>query len=212
MRPSSVMSRSSASLQAAVVVDRTHAAVGFVGRLFHGAVRLDAIEPHAADADVEIVLAIEGHAERLAADMGEHLHLLIVGREKADDVAVTRTRIEVVVAVEDDVLRCLDAAKADQLDIAQLVVLLERAAMADLGRRWWRQRMIGRRHVDLADDARAVLLPADIDHGGDEQDAGQRHPVDAAARVHGREAIGDQEHDQHARRPIWRPSPCRRRA
>ena len=37
--------------------------------------------------------------------------------------------IEVVVAVEDDVLRRLDAAEPDQRDVAQLVVLLERAAL-----------------------------------------------------------------------------------
>ena len=61
--------------------------------------------------------------------MGEDLHLLVVGREEAHDVAVARAGIEIVVAVEDDVLGRLDAAEADQLDVAQLVVLLERAAL-----------------------------------------------------------------------------------
>ena len=100
--------------QAAVVVDRIEAAVGLVCDLLDLAVGRDAIEPHAADADIEIVVAIEGHAERLAADMGEDLHLLVVGRQEADDVAVARARIEIVVAIEDDVFRRLDAAEADQ--------------------------------------------------------------------------------------------------
>ncbi len=114
--------------QPAVVVDRIKAAVGLVGDLLDLALGRDAIEPHAADADIEIVLAVERHAERLAADMGEHLHLLIVGRQEAHDVAVARAGIEIVVAVEDDVFRRLDAAEPDQRHVAQLVVLRERAA------------------------------------------------------------------------------------
>ena len=86
------------------------------------AVGRDAVEAHAADADIEIALAVEGHAERSAADMGEDLHALVVGREEADDVAVAGAAVEVVVAVEDDVLRPFDPAEADQLDVAQLVV------------------------------------------------------------------------------------------
>ena len=113
--------------QAAVVVDRIKAAVGLVGDLLDLALGRDAIEAHAADADIEIVVAVEGHAERLAADMGEDLHLLVVGRQETHDVAVARARVEVVVAVEDDVFRRLDAAEADQRHVAQLVVLRERA-------------------------------------------------------------------------------------
>ena len=112
--------------QPAVVVDRIEAAVGLVGDLLDLALGRDAIEPHAADADIEIVLAVERHAERLAADMGEHLHLLVVGRQEAHDVAVARAGIEIVVAVEDDVFRRLDAAEPDQRHVAQLVVLRER--------------------------------------------------------------------------------------
>ena len=84
------------------------------------------------------------------------------------------------------------------VDVAQLVVLLERAALADLGRRRRRQFVIGRADIDLADDAGAVLLPADVDHRGDEQDARQRHAVDAAARVQRGQAVGDQQDDQRA--------------
>ena len=128
--------------QPAVVVDRVEAAVGFVRYLLDLARRGDAVEPHAADADIEIVVAVERHAERLAADMGEDLHLLVVGRHETDDVAVARAGIEIVVAVENDVFRRLDAADADQRDVAQLVVLGERAAAG--GSRWRRAPGYGR--------------------------------------------------------------------
>ena len=114
--------------KAAVVVDRVEAAVGLVCDLLDLALGRDAIESHPADADIEIVVAVERHAERLAADMREDLHLLVVGRHETHDVAVARARVEIVVAVEDDVFRRLDAADADQRHVAQLVVLRERAA------------------------------------------------------------------------------------
>ena len=110
--------------------------------------------------------------------------------------------IEIVVAIENDVLRRLDPAEPDQRHVAQPVVLLERSALADLGRRRRRQVVIGRADIDLADDAGAVLLPADVDHRRDEQDAGERHPVEAAASVHRRQAIGDQQNDQRADRRL----------
>ena len=100
--------------QPAVVIDRVEAAVGLVRHLLDLALRRNAVEAHPADADIEIVAAIEGHAERLTADMGEDLHVLVVWREKANDVAVARARIKIVVAIEDDVFRGLDAADADQ--------------------------------------------------------------------------------------------------
>ena len=79
--------------QAAVVVDRTPAAVRLVGGLINLAVGRDSVETHAADADIEIVAAVEGHAERLTPDMGEDFHALIIRGEKANDVAVARTGI-----------------------------------------------------------------------------------------------------------------------
>ena len=181
--------------QPAVVVDRIEAAVGLVGDLLDLALGRDAIEPHAADADIEIVVAVEGHAERLAADMGEDFHLRVVGRLETHDVAVARAGIEIVVAVEDDVLRRLDAAEPDQRDVAQLVVLREGPA-AGRGRGRRRQRMEGRADIDLADDAGAVLQPADVDGGGDQQHAGQHHAVDAARDRQRGHAVDQEQHDQ----------------
>ena len=63
-------------------------------------------------------MLVECHTERLAADMGENFHFLVVGREEADNVAMARTGVEIVVAVEDHVFRRLDASEADQRDVA----------------------------------------------------------------------------------------------
>src|SRR5260221_286628 len=57
---------------AGIIDDREPAAVGLVGELDDLALRRDFVEAHARDADNEIVLAIEGEAERTAADVGEY--------------------------------------------------------------------------------------------------------------------------------------------
>src|SRR5271166_230951 len=62
--------------------------------------------------------------------------------------------------------------------------------------------MVGRADIDLADDAGAVPLPADVDHRRYEQNARERHTVEAAARVHGRQAVGDEEDNQRADRRL----------
>ena len=118
--------------QPAVVVHRIEAAVGFVGCLLDLAIRRDAIQAHAAYAAIEVVLSIEGHSQRLAADVRIDLHRLIVRREEANDVAMPRSGIQVVVSIEDDILRRFDAPLPNQSDIAQLVVLLERPTLANL--------------------------------------------------------------------------------
>src|SRR5712675_331865 len=183
--------------QPAVVVDGIKAAVGLIRHLLDLSIRRDAVEAHTADADVEIVGAIERHAERLAADMGEYLHLLVVGRQEADDVAVARTGIEIVVAIENDVFRRFDAAEADQRHVAQFVVLRERPT-ARFGRSRRGQPMKGWADIDLADDARPVLQPANIDGGGDQQDAGQHHAIDAAADRQRGQAVDHKQNDQRA--------------
>ena len=58
--------------------------------------------------------------------------------------------------------------------------------------------MIGRADIDLADDAGAVLQPADVDGGGDQQHAGQHHAVDAAAHRQRGQAVDHEQHDQRA--------------
>ena len=96
--------------QPAVIVDGVEAAVRFIRRFLDLAIRSDAVEPHAADADIEIVLTVERHPQRLAADMGEHFHPLVVRREKADDVAMARAGVKIVVAIENHILGRLDAS------------------------------------------------------------------------------------------------------
>ncbi len=67
---------------ARIVVELVPGAVGLVGDLEDFAAGLDAIDAHAGDADDEVLVLVELHAERPAADMGEHLALLKVGPEK----------------------------------------------------------------------------------------------------------------------------------
>ena len=86
---------------------------------------------------------------------------------------------------------------ADQRHVAQLVVLRERPA-AGRGRNRRGQPVKGRADIDLADDAVAVLQPADVDHGGDQQDGRQHHAVDAAAHRQRGQAIDHEQHDQRA--------------
>ena len=92
------------------------------------AVGADHVEAHAGDADDEIVVAVEGEAERAAADMGEDLPLLMIGTEEAHDVAVTVAAIEMPVAVDNHVLRPLDLGQADHLDIARACRSARRAS------------------------------------------------------------------------------------
>ena len=63
--------------------------------------------------DEQVAVAVEGKPQREAADMGEDLRDLVVGREEADDLAVARAAIEMIVAVEDDVLGPFQFAEAD---------------------------------------------------------------------------------------------------
>ena len=184
--------------QAAVVVDRRIAAVGLVGHLLDLALGRHPVQPHAADAHVEVVVLVERHAQRRAADVRIDLHALVVGRKEPHDVAVARAGVQVVVAVEDHVFRAFDAAQADDLDALQLVVQRPRRAAVGRRRRRRRHAVVGGADVDLVDDAVLVLQPADVDHRGQQQDGGQHHAVVAAVQRHRGQAVDDQQHDQRA--------------
>ena len=77
--------------------------------------------------------------ERMAADMREDFRALVIGSEEADDVAMPRAAIEIVIAVEDDVFRPFDLAKPDDFDRAQPIVQAIRRARS---RRRWRFRRL----------------------------------------------------------------------
>jgi len=64
-----------------------------------------------------------------------HVFFYNAGDGSPDHVAVAGAGVEVVVAIENDVFGRLYSAQADQFDVAQPVILLERAAFADVGRR-----------------------------------------------------------------------------
>jgi hypothetical protein len=102
--------------QTAVVDDRQRGAVGLIGQLADGSVGRDLVKSHAANAHDQIAVAVKTHAERRTADMGKDRVTLVVRRFKADDVAMARAAIEIVVFVKDDVFWALDVAKTDDLD------------------------------------------------------------------------------------------------
>ena len=139
----------------------------------------DAVEAHAADAAQQRAVAGEGHAERPTADMGEDLLPRVVGREEAHDVAGAVADIDVVVLVEDDVLRPVDAVEPDRLDRPQPVV--QRIGRIALRRGRGRQLRIGRRDIDLRQELVPVLQPAHVDRHRRQQDHAEQQRTAAAA-------------------------------
>ena len=90
--------------QTAVVNNRIQRAIGFIGQLFNLALRGHAVQAHAADANNQIIVRIEGHAQGLTAYVRIDLHFLVVRRKEPHDVAMARTTVEVVVVVKDHIL------------------------------------------------------------------------------------------------------------
>ncbi len=105
------------------------------------AVRLDAVDAHAGNGDDQVLVLVELHAERPAADMGEDLALLEVRAGETDDVAVAGAAVEPVLPIENDVLGTLDLVEADSFSVDQPVVLREGRVAAALQR--WR---VDKRH------------------------------------------------------------------
>ena len=107
-----------------------------------------------------------------------------------------RAGVEVIGAIEDDVLGCFDAPEPDQRHIAQLVV--QRVAPCTLlaAIRCRSELVVSRADVNLADDALPVFQPAHVDHRCQHQDGGQHHADHAARSRHRRQPVGDQQHQQ----------------
>src|SRR5579883_1297204 len=112
--------------------------------------------------------------------MGEDLAMLEIGAGEADDVAIARTAIEPVLAVEDHVLRPLHLIEADRLDAEEPVVLRERRAAAALDRRWRRQLDEAGIDIDLLDRLAAVLRPFDVDADRGQEDQADHRRGDVA--------------------------------
>ena len=78
-----------------------------------------------ATADDQVLVLVELHAERPAADMGEDFAMLEVRAGEADDVAVAGAAVEPVLPVQDHVLGAFDLVQADRFGIDQAIVLGE---------------------------------------------------------------------------------------
>ena len=112
---------------------------------------------------MQVVVPVEGHAQRRAADVREDFPAFVVGREESDDVPVSRAAVQVVVAVQDDVFRALDLTLADDVDILQLVVERPNGAAVGLGRRRRREFVVRGADIRPADDPMLVFHPPVID-------------------------------------------------
>ncbi len=106
-----------------VVVQLVQVRLVSIGDLEDPTVGRDAVDAHAGDCDDQVLVAIELHAERPAADMGEHLAGFEIRPGEADHVAVAGRAVEPALAVEDDILGALDPVDADRLCVDQAVVL-----------------------------------------------------------------------------------------
>ena len=143
----------------------------------------------------ETVILVEGHAERPAADMGEDFMPGVVGREEADDVALPRAGVDVVVRVENDVFGSVDLAQANDLGVAEAVVHRIGRRRGRIEERSGRQSQIAGRHIDLGLEALSPFAPAHVD--GDRQ---QQHQADHHRRRAGLNSEPDEPVDQDARR------------
>src|SRR5262249_62342157 len=92
--------------------------------------------------------------------------------EEAHDVAVAVAAIEVVLAVEDHVLRALDDPEADRADRAQLVVQRIGRTRIRRRRRRGRGREISRRDIDLVENLVAGFLGGHSDKKPAPEDSG----------------------------------------
>ena len=184
--------------QPRIVDDRRPGAVGLGREFRHFACLRDRIEPHGADAAQQIAGAVEGEAKRKAADMGEDFRALIVGREEADDLAMARAAIEMIVAVQDDVLGPFQLAEADRRRFGQPVV--EGIGAAGSGQRRLRlaHAVIDRRDIDLVQHLVPVLQPADVQGHRRGQHQAQHHLVGAGAIAQADQAVGHDQHDDRA--------------
>ena len=71
--------------------------------------------------------------------MGEDSAAPVIGREKANDLAMAGAAIEVILLIEDDILGTFELAEPDRLGRGQAVV--EREGLADPGRADWPRSM-----------------------------------------------------------------------
>ena len=156
-------------IETGIVLETGAGPVGAVRHLEDGAIRLDAVNPHARDTDKQVLLAVESKAERPAADAGEFFAYRIVGRPEANDRAVAVDGVEVVLAVENDVLRSLDLVERDGFGVAQTVVFGEHRAAVARDRRRRLEVDPARHDVDLLQHLALVLDPFDVEADGDEK-------------------------------------------
>ena len=134
--------------------------------------------------------------------MGEHFRAAVVRREEAHDLAMAGAAIEVVIAVENNVLGPLEFSQPDRLCGRQPVVELERRARARYRRLRLAHAQVDRRDIDLVQHLVAVLQPADVDGDRDGKQDAEHHLVGAGAVAEPDQAVGHDEHDHRAHQAL----------
>ena len=129
--------------------------------------------------------------------MSKDLVARMIGAEEADDVAVAGAAIEIVVAVQNDVLGPFDLAKSDNFDRPQLVIQRVRRGRIE-GGRGRGKREIGGGHVDFRQPPVAVAQEAHVDEDGGDQHATQNRRVDRPGYAEACEAVGHDEDQEGA--------------
>ena len=159
-------------------------------------------EAHAADADVQVEIGVEGHAQGVAADMGEDLDPFVVGGEDAHHVAVAAAAIHVVLGVEDHVLGAVEFSETDRLHPAQPVVQGVGRVRALRGVRQGRQLEVGGRDIGAREDLVAVLHPAHVDGDRQKEHTAEDQGAGAAHQAHLNQAVLHDDDDDGAERRL----------
>ena len=94
--------------QATVINNRRQAAIGLIGNEGNDTVFGNAIKTHPANAHIKSFVLIEGKPQSLPANTGKDFPFGIIGRKKADDFPMTRSAIQIVVFIKDDILWSLN--------------------------------------------------------------------------------------------------------
>ena len=140
---------------------------------------------------------VEGHAERPSADMRIDFSTDMIGREKADDIALPNAAIKVVVIIENDVLGPVNLAQTDDLHVSKAVVhRIGRRAVAKPRR--WRQSEIGWRHIDPRAQLVAPLAPSHVDGDRQQQNEADHHRRGAALEPKSDQPVRQQRDDDGA--------------
>ena len=188
-----------------VVLDAEKAALGLVGQEFHLPPLIDAHKTHPRDADDDASLPIQRKAERPAADLREGLDMAVVGAGDPDEAPVPGAAKEIVVRIEDHVLRAVDQAGGEKVGAYELRGDLIGHKPGCSGR----LANPGGDRIDIGRSLEPMLVLAELGVGGkdEENDGAHRKLDEIAAQARVEEGVvenvdrGEADHHRDGRAP-----------